>query len=54
MALYALSVAPLQEGLWNRESASLMTRALVEMEEACRIPGTAGPEGIPVEARIIG
>lgn len=54
MALYALSAAPLQEGLWNRDSAFLMTRVLVEMEEEFRIPGTVGPEGIPVEARIIG
>ncbi|ODM17809.1 hypothetical protein SI65_06597 [Aspergillus cristatus] len=54
MALYALSAAPLQEGLWNRDSAFLMTRVLVEMEEKFRIPGTVGPEGIPVEARIIG
>lgn len=54
MALYALSAAPLQEGLWNRDSAFLMTRVLVEMEEESRIPGTIGPEGIPVEARIIG
>jgi len=54
MALYALSTEPLQEGPWNRDSAFLMTRMLVEMEEKFRIPGTVGPEGIPVEARIIG
>lgn len=54
MALYALSAAPLQEGLWNRDSAFLMTRVLVEMEEEFRIPGTVGPEGVPVEIRIIG
>lgn len=53
-ALYALSLAPLQEGLWNRDSTSKMTRVLVDMEETHRVPGTVGPEGIPAEARIVG
>lgn len=53
-ALCALSLAPLQEGLWSQDSTSKMTRVLVEMEETHRAPGTVGPEGIPAKARIIG
>ena len=53
-AIHAMSVAPLQEGIWGPASAPKTTRALVDMEEQHRVPGTVGPEGILREARIIG
>lgn len=53
-AIHAISMAPLQEGIWGPASAPKTTRVLVDMEEQHRVPGTVGPEGIPREARIIG
>ncbi|PKY04962.1 hypothetical protein P168DRAFT_318002 [Aspergillus campestris IBT 28561] len=53
-ALDILSLAPHREGFWEATSATRVTRALVELEEQDRVPGTVGPEGIWPEMRVMG
>ncbi|KAE8148343.1 hypothetical protein BDV25DRAFT_168531 [Aspergillus avenaceus] len=51
--LHAISCAPYREGIWDGATGTVITRAIIDLEESHRIPGTVGPEGITAEWRII-